>query len=75
MLRNVLNKVKIIKRSPNSGLVVPKRFNQSAQTTGDFNQFTQELTLWETKDRTSLWFTLPEAPGVLNKALNILTSN
>lgn len=31
--------------------------------------------LWEVSDRTSLQFTLSEAHGVLNKAINILTSN
>lgn len=31
--------------------------------------------LWETVDKTSLSFTLTESHGVLNKALNILTSN
>ena len=40
--------------------------------TQDFNS---ELTHWETLDRTSLQFTLSEAPGVLNKAINILTAN
>jgi len=33
------------------------------------------LPLWEIKNRTSLMFTLSEAHGMLNKALNILTSN
>lgn len=32
-------------------------------------------TFWEVNNRTSLQFTLNEAPGVLNKVLNILTSN
>ena len=31
--------------------------------------------LWETKDKTSLLISLIEAPGMLNKALHILTSN
>jgi phenylalanine-4-hydroxylase len=31
--------------------------------------------LWEVENRTSLQFTLSESHGVLNKALNILTSN
>lgn len=31
--------------------------------------------LWEVQDRTSVLVTLSEAPGMLNKALNILTSN
>jgi hypothetical protein len=31
--------------------------------------------LWEVHDRTSVLVTLSEAPGMLNKALNILTSN
>jgi len=31
--------------------------------------------MWETQDRISLLFTLNESPGVLNKALHILTSN
>ena len=31
--------------------------------------------LWEIENRTSLQFTLVESNGVLNKALNILTSN
>lgn len=31
--------------------------------------------LWEIDNRTSLQFTLSESHGVLNKALNILTSN
>lgn len=38
-------------------------------------KFEKELHLWEVQDRTSLLITLPESPGVLNKALNILTSN
>ena len=32
-------------------------------------------TMWETHGRTSLQFTLTEAPGILNKAINILTNN
>lgn len=35
----------------------------------------QEPNLWEVKNRTSMLITLSEAPGMLNKALNILTSN
>jgi len=31
--------------------------------------------LWEVQDRTSVLVTLSEAPGMLNKALSILTSN
>lgn len=37
--------------------------------------FENKLQHWETQNRTSLQFTLTESPGVLNKALNILTSN
>ena len=33
------------------------------------------MPLWETSNRTSLLFTLSESHGILNKALNILTSN
>ncbi len=32
-------------------------------------------TMWETHGRTSLQFTLTEAPGILNKAINIFTNN
>ena len=35
----------------------------------------ENVKLWEVANRTSLLFTLSEAHGVLNKALNILTSN
>lgn len=37
--------------------------------------FQDELEHWETQNRTSLQITLTESPGILNKALNILTSN
>jgi len=31
--------------------------------------------LWETKDRTSISLVLKDEPGILNKALGILTEN
>lgn len=36
---------------------------------------TERSKLWEIQNRTSIQFTLSESHGVLNKALNILTSN
>lgn len=47
MFRNVVKKV-ITKRNPNSGLLVPKRFNQSAQAQGDKENFVAVLEQWET---------------------------
>lgn len=48
---------------------------ETATATVPQQNFEKQLELWETKNRTSLQFTLTESPGVLNKALSILTSN
>lgn len=42
---------------------------------GAQQMFSPSLSQWETKNRTSLQFTLTESTGILNKAINILTNN
>jgi hypothetical protein len=55
--------------------VIPQRLFSGQMNQVAAQDFSQQLQNWETMNRTSLQFTLSEAHGVLNKAINILTSN
>jgi phenylalanine-4-hydroxylase len=72
----MLNLLKLSKRGINTQL---RYFGETAPAKPDIkhsvigNQNVSKL--WEIQNRTSLQFTLSESHGVLNKALNILTSN
>lgn len=64
-------------KSKSSQLILPMNrgmMGGAAQTPVD-KKYQQALKQWETKDRTSLQFTLSETPGALNKAISIFTSN
>ena len=77
-MRSIVN---IAKRPYSMKLKYPTRFASSLSSDAakpDLEHSAinmDSFKLWEIDNRTSLQFTLSESHGVLNKALNILTSN